>query len=136
VWWHVYAAAQLLAHNAPNAPDAPGGPADPATGGGQPMPPGGCAGGGWESLLPFILIFAVMWILLLWPKQKQEKERRRMLDNLQKGDEVVTIGGACGTVVSLGESHVVLRLDNNVTVKFLRSAVARVLPAEGEKKRD
>ncbi|HNR32897.1 MAG TPA: preprotein translocase subunit YajC [Candidatus Hydrogenedentes bacterium] len=134
MWWYAFTAAQFLAQNAPNAPTAPGGGAEPAPGGGESLTGPACGGGGIETLLPFILIFAVMWLLLLWPKQKQEKERQRMLGALQKGDDVVTIGGVCGTVVSLGESHVVLRIDDNVTVKFLRSAVARVVPAEGEKK--
>jgi preprotein translocase subunit YajC len=98
------------------------------------MPPG-CAGGGLGGLLPFILIMIVMMFLLTWPRQREEKKRRAMLNALQRGDSVVTIGGVCGTVQSLSDEYAVLKLDDDVTVKFLRSAVARVASTE-EKNKD
>ncbi len=125
------------------APNAPGGPGDgggdggggngaPAGGnGGETAPLGGCGeGGGGSSLIFLLLIFVVMMFLLSWPRQREEKKRKQMISALQKGDEVVTIGGMVGTIQSLGEEHAVIKLDDDVTVKFLRSAVSRVVSPE------
>ncbi|MFP4500436.1 MAG: preprotein translocase subunit YajC [Candidatus Hydrogenedentota bacterium] len=123
------------------APNAPGDPADggggngaPAGGNGGETPPfGGCGeegGGGGSSLIFLLLIFVVMMFLLSWPRQREEKKRKQMISALQKGDEVVTIGGMVGTIQSLGEEHAIIKLDDDVTVKFLRSAVSRVVSPE------
>ncbi|WP_320178428.1 preprotein translocase subunit YajC [Roseovarius pacificus] len=131
MWWYVHVAAQAFAQNAPTAPV----PADGGGGGGGEAPgmPPGCAGGGLGGLLPFILIMIVMMFLLTWPRQREEKKRKALLNALQKGDSVVTIGGVCGTIQGLSEEYAVLKLDDGVTVKFLRSAVARVASAEEKK---
>ena len=129
MWWYVYAAAQAFAQ-APTAPGAPAG----GNGGGDALPgPGGCAGGG--GLLIWIPLFVVLFFMIIWPRQREEKRRRQLLDSLQKGADVVTIGGICGTIQSMTEEYVVLKLDDDVTVKFLRSAVARVAPPEDKAKK-
>jgi len=85
------------------------------------------------SMLPMLLaFFAIMYFLTIRPQQKRERERREMLGSLTKGDRVVTTGGICGDVVGLTESHVVLRVDENVKIEFVRAAVAQVLPREGK----
>ena len=132
MWRFIFAVAQQATEGLTNAPGAT--PAAPATTGTGPAGTPACGPEAMGSLLPFILIFVVMWLLLLWPRQKQEKERQRMLKAVKKGDMVVTIGGVFGTVESLTENNVVLRVDKNVTMQFLRSAVASVVPPEGEKK--
>ena len=112
-------------------------PATPATNGGGGEGGGGGAapsGSPLTSMLPmFIAFIAIMYFLMIRPQQKREKERREMLGALAKGDEVVTTGGVCGTVVNLSENHVVLRVDDDVTMQFLRSAIAQVTPKEGKK---
>lgn len=84
-----------------------------------------------QILFMLVMFFAIMYFLIIRPQQKREKQRRAMLDALTKGDEVVTTGGVCGTVVGLTESHVVLRVDDNTKIEFVRSAVAQVA-SEGE----
>lgn len=85
----------------------------------------------FASMLPMIIaFFAIMYFFMIRPQQKRERERREMLSALSKGDNVVTTGGICGSVVGLSEDRVVLRVDDNVTMEFVRGAVAQVLPKE------
>lgn len=98
-------------------------------GNGGAVPPGG----GLGSMLPFIIVmFAIMYFLMIRPNQKRERERRQMLDSLAKGDQVVTTGGICGTVVGTSDKSVVLKVsDDPVTkIEFVRSAVAQVVRDE------
>jgi len=85
-------------------------------------------GGGLGSMIPMLIAFAaIFYFLMLRPQQKRDKERREMLGALAKGDAVVTTGGVCGSIVNLSESHVVLQVDKDVTMEFVRSAVAHVV---------
>jgi preprotein translocase subunit YajC len=89
--------------------------------------------GGLGSFLPMIVIFfAIMYFLMIRPNQKRERERRAMLAALAKGDKVVTTGGICGTVVGLSERSVVVRVDDNVNIEFLRGAVSQITSHEKE----
>jgi preprotein translocase subunit YajC len=86
------------------------------------------------GMLPMIVIFfAIMYFLMIRPQQKREKERRAMLAAVAKGDAVITTGGICGTVVGLTEDRVVLRVDEKVTMEFVRGAIAQVMPKESAK---
>lgn len=81
------------------------------------------------GMLPMIVAFiAIFYFFMLRPQQKREKEMRQMLASLSKGDEVVTSGGICGTIVGLTEKTVVLRVDDddNVKIEFLRGAIKQV----------
>ncbi len=89
----------------------------------------------FASMLPMIIaFFAIMYFLMIRPQQKRERERQAMLSSLSKGDNVVTTGGVCGNVVGLSEDRVVLRVDDDVTMEFVRGAVAQVLPKEDKNK--
>lgn len=83
-------------------------------------------------IFPFILIFGIMYLFMILPQQRRDKERRSMLDALAKGDQVVTTGGVCGSIVGLSEQHVVLRVDEDTTIKFVRGAVAQVVSKDGD----
>ncbi len=89
----------------------------------------------FASMLPMIIaFFAIMYFLMIRPQQKRERERQAMLSSLAKGDNVVTTGGVCGSVVGLSEDRVVLRVDEDVTMEFVRGAIAQVLPKETKNK--
>ncbi len=60
-------------------------------------------GGGFMEFLPLVALLAVFYFLILRPQQKRAKEHKAMMEALQKGDEVVTIGGMLGTVTKVGE---------------------------------
>ncbi|MEW5746136.1 MAG: preprotein translocase subunit YajC [Nitrospirota bacterium] len=101
-----------------------------------PAPQGGGQGGGIQgvlgSLLPLVLIFVVFYFLLIRPQQKKAKEHKQMLDNVKKGDKVVTAGGIYGVVESVGTNTVVLKVAENVKVKFGKGYIAAVRPASDE----
>lgn len=61
-----------------------------------------------STFLPLILIFAVMYFILIRPQRKKDKETQKMRSNLQIGDEITTIGGIIGMVVSVKEDNVVI----------------------------
>ena len=78
-------------------------------------------------LLPIILIFVVMYFFMIRPQKKQEKEANRMRDELTVGDEITTIGGIIGKVVSVKDETLVLETTKDRTrIRILKSAVSRV----------
>jgi len=82
-------------------------------------------GGSWQSLIPILLMIVIFYFLLIRPQQKKEKDRKNMINTLQKGDKVVTVGGIYGVVTGVkdGEDIVVLKVSENTKIEFTRSAI-------------
>lgn len=80
-------------------------------------------------LLPFILMFVVMYFLILRPQKKKERERKALLSRIKKNDRVVTAGGVHGVITSVRENEIILRVDDakDVKIKVDRSAIVTVL---------
>lgn len=99
-------------------------------------PPAGQQGGGavgvLTSLFPLILIFIIFYFLLIRPQQKRAKEHKQMLDNLKKGDKVITSGGIYGVIESVGTNTVTLKIAENVKVKFGKGYIAALRPPSEE----
>ncbi len=85
-------------------------------------------GAGIVDFLPLIALVAVFYFLVLRPQQVRAKEQKIMLDALQKGDEVVAIGGALGRVIKVGESYVSVEIADGVTISVQKSTIQTVLP--------
>lgn len=85
------------------------------------------------SLIIFVLFIGVMYFLLIRPQQKRQKQHKAMLQELTRGDDVVTIGGMHGRVAAITDEFVDLDVFDEVTLRFQRQAIARkVTPgAEG-----
>jgi len=83
-------------------------------------------GGGLVSLLlPLVLIAAVFYFLIMRPQKKREEEHTQMIDSLQKGDQIVTIGGIHGTIRQIDEDSVLAQVDSNgVKLRFDKQAIA------------
>ena len=76
------------------------------------------------SFLPLILMFVVFYFLLIRPQQKRQREHAEMVKNLKKGDRVVTSGGIIGTVQTLQDDYLVLKVgDQDTKIEVLRSAI-------------
>ncbi|MED7819336.1 MULTISPECIES: preprotein translocase subunit YajC [unclassified Francisella] len=86
------------------------------------------AGSPLSSILMLVVFFAIFWFLLIRPQQKKNKDLRKMLSELSKGDEVVTSGGMIGKITKIDDTFVDLEVAENVTIKVQRSAVANILP--------
>jgi len=91
-------------------------------------------GGMLSMLLPFILMFVVMYFLILRPQKRKEKDRKALLSRAKKNDRIVTAGGVHGTITSIRENEIILRIDDakDVKVKLDRSAIAAVLEVSHE----
>ncbi len=83
------------------------------------------------SLLPLIFIFVIFYFMLIKPQRAKEKEHQAMVNGLNKNDEVVTTGGLHGTVVSLKETTVVVRIDDNVKGEVDKSCIAYLKKKQG-----
>ena len=80
-------------------------------------------------LLPFALLFGLMYVLLIRPQNKKEKERRNMIDNLQKNDHVITSGGMYGIVSNIKDDEITLKVDedSNVKIRVSKNAIVGVI---------
>ena len=78
------------------------------------------------TIVPFVLIIGIFYFFLIRPQNKKQKETQKMIDALQKGDKVVTIGGIHGVVSSTKEKTVIVKVDDDVKIEFTRSAIAAV----------
>jgi len=85
------------------------------------------------QFIPLILVFFVFYLLIIRPQQKKQKQHQVMLDNLKKGDRVVTTGGIFATVIKLGEDRITVEIADKVRVQLERQQVTR-LEKESSKK--
>ena len=85
------------------------------------------AAGGIAGFLPIIILFAIFYFLLIRPQQKKAKEQRTMIENLKKGDRILTSGGIYGTILSLDESTITLEIAEKVKIKMARNHVGLLL---------
>lgn len=83
---------------------------------------------GFASLIPLALIMAVFYFLLIRPQQKKIKEQQAIIQSAGKGDEVVTIGGIFGQVVSVDaeEGIVQLQISENSRIKIRRESISEI----------
>jgi preprotein translocase subunit YajC len=80
------------------------------------------------QLAPLFLIFILFYALLILPMRKRQKALQQMVENLKKGDRVVTSGGMFGEVAAVSGSAVVLKIADNVKVKIAKSAITGLEP--------
>ncbi len=102
----------------------------------------GIFGGGdmFTSLLPFIVIFVIFYMLLIRPQQKKAKQHKEMLAGIRRGDRVVTGGGIIGRVSRVeGDGELIVEIAPNLRVRVLRATVGDLMtrgePAVGERPR-
>ena len=88
--------------------------------------------GGIMSFLPLILLFVVMWLFFIRPKNKEMKKMEEMRKALKKGDKVMTTAGIIGTVTNIDETgtSITVRTASTTLIEFEKSAILRVLNAE------
>jgi preprotein translocase subunit YajC len=74
------------------------------------------------------LMFGALYFLMIRPQMKRAKEHKTMIEALQKGDEVVALGGVLGRINKISENYVTLEVSESVEIQIQRSAVQLVLP--------
>ncbi|MBN1685644.1 MAG: preprotein translocase subunit YajC [Spirochaetales bacterium] len=109
------------------------------------MPAGGSgasSGGSGQlvtTIITFGLVIVIFYFLIIRPQNKKQKETKRMLAEIKKGDKVVTIGGIRGTVQTVRDETVVVKVDDTTKLEFSKSAISAVVertPEKKEKKQD
>jgi preprotein translocase subunit YajC len=95
---------------------AMGAPAGGAQGQGNPL----------VAFMPLIILFVIFYFLLIRPQQKKAKEHKQMLQNLKRGDSVITGGGLYGRITSLSDDVLTLDLGNNMEVKVNRGYISTI----------
>lgn len=87
-------------------------------------------GGGIMGFLPLILLFVVMWLFFIRPKQKEMKQMDQMRKGLKKGDKVMTAAGIIGTITSMEDNIITLRTGSTTLIDFEKAAILRVINAD------
>jgi len=85
----------------------------------------------WSFVVPMIFMVAIFYFLLIRPQQKKAKEHKALLDNLKRGDRVMTSGGLIGTIVNIDEGMVVIEVADKVKVEVGRPYIAGFAPKKG-----
>ncbi len=100
------------------------------------------AGGGnanpLSSLLPLVAIPFLFYLIIMRPKQQEDKKRQAMINAIKKNDKVLTLAGIYGTVVSVDgdQDRVVLRVDDNVKIAFSKTAIVKVIDVAPDKEKE
>ena len=106
--------------------------------------PGGSSGGTSSggsgqlvtTIITFGLVILIFYFLIIRPQSKKQKETKRMLSEIKKGDKVATVGGIRGTVQTVGDETVVVKVDDTTKLEFSKSAVSSVLEQTPAKKEE
>ena len=93
---------------------------------------GGCAPAGepgeeasiWPMLIFLVVIFGLMYLVLIRPQRKRQKEHQQLVEELNRGDRVVTAGGIYGVIESISEDSVVIKVESGVTMRVAKGSVA------------
>ncbi len=100
-------------------------------GGCIPQDEGAEGGFDWSILIFIALIFGVFYFLMIRPQQKKQKQHRAMLQDLKKGDKVITSGGLYGVVVKVTDKDVILDVADKVNMRFTLGSIGTVREREG-----
>ena len=89
----------------------------------QAAPAGQAQGGSLSFILMMVLIFAVMWLFMIRPQRKQQKELEKFRNELKKGDDVITAGGILGKVAEITETDILIKVDGEVKLRVNKNFI-------------
>lgn len=78
----------------------------------------------WPMIIFLVVIFGLFYLVMIRPQRKRQKEHETMMQELQKGDRVITAGGIYGTIETLNEDNVVIKVEGGTTMRVARGSVA------------
>ena len=91
----------------------------------QPAPAAAPAGSAWSMWILLALLFVVMWLFMIRPQRKQQKELEKFRNELKKGDKIVTVGGIYGTVHEIKDRYVIMLVDGDVKLRIDRNSIVK-----------
>jgi len=77
----------------------------------------------WTLIAMMAVLFGVFYFLMIRPQRKRQKEQQKMLESIKKGDKVITAGGIFGTIESVDEDSMVVRVESGATIRMLKNSV-------------
>jgi preprotein translocase subunit YajC len=80
------------------------------------------------NFLPFIVMFALLYFMMIRPQMKRQREHKAMMDAIGKGDEVVTAGGILGRVTKVTDTYITLEVAANTEITLQKASVTTLLP--------
>ena len=92
---------------------------------------GAAAGGEWGNMFPLLMmlsIFVIFYFLLIRPQQKKAKEHKNFLENLKRGDRIITAGGLVGEIITIADQSLTVEIADKVRVEVGRGYVAGFAP--------
>ena len=78
----------------------------------------------WPMLIFVALFFALMYFVMIRPQRKRQKEHQQLIDELKRGDRVVTAGGIHGTIESISEDSVIMKVESGATMRVAKGSVS------------
>lgn len=91
----------------------------------QASAPAQAQGGQASFWIMMILLFAVMWLFMIRPQRKQQKELENFRNNLKKGDKIITAGGIYGTVDEIKDRYVIIKVDGETKLRVDKSSIVK-----------
>jgi len=88
------------------------------------FPEGAEGGFSWTWIVFLALLFAMMYFLMIRPQRKRQKEHQQLMEELKRGDRVITAGGIYGVIESVSEDSIVLKVESGATMRVARNSVA------------
>jgi preprotein translocase subunit YajC len=95
----------------------------PSQNGGQTAPPPGCGGPGLQTVIMMVLMFGIIYLMMIRPQQKKQRETEAMLKALRVGDRVRTTGGIRGEIMDLTDTEVTLLIAEKTKINILRNHI-------------
>jgi preprotein translocase subunit YajC len=87
------------------------------------------------SILPMMLVmFLIIYFLMIRPEQKKQKTKQKMMEEIKKGDRILTIGGIYATVTNLKGNSIVVKTSDNTSLEVAKTAISSVLNKDGSEK--
>ena len=90
-------------------------------------PPAGSQQSPFGTIVMMVLIFAVMYMIMIRPQKRREKERREMIANIKSGSRVLLTSGIVGEIVNVKEQTLIVRIADNTKVEVVRGAISQLL---------
>ncbi|CEM62537.1 preprotein translocase subunit YajC [Treponema phagedenis] len=87
-------------------------------------------GGSWIMMVSLGAVIAIFYFFVIGPQKKEQKKTQEMINALQKGDKVITIGGIHGVVSSAKDKTVIIKVDDNCKLEVNRTAIGTVIADE------
>jgi preprotein translocase subunit YajC len=92
------------------------------------------AGGGLVTMLPILLVIPLLYLMMIRPQQKRQKQWQQMLAGIKSGDRITTTGGIRGTIISLKDDTIVIRVaPDNLKLEIAKNAIASVTQEDDSK---